>query len=289
MPKRLPSENIGGRYYQEAIDPALSNYFQEIGKFNVLSTEEEIDLARQIDGDDSPARHEFIKANLRLVVLIAKDYKDKGVPFVDLIQEGNLALLKAVDKFDPERGFKFSTYAAWWIRHAMIDAILNNHKIVRLSAGARDRFHKINKIKQKFNESGHEPTDQEIADEAVISLAKVRKALNSSISVHSLDIPIAEGSSETVKDSVQDENIMPPEEFIDAKNAVKLVRKLLRHLTDREKQVISMKYGLGSYEDEHTLAEIGDEFNLSHEGIRRIQLKAERKMSGIMMGAECQN
>jgi RNA polymerase primary sigma factor len=267
----------------EGRDNIVDMYAKDIRKFALLTKDEERELANQIDETDSPEKQKFIKANLRLVILIANKYKYKGLSLSDLIQEGNIGLIKAVERFDPERGFKFATYATWWIRQAMTRAIADTGRTVRVPVHVTDKIVKINHIKRRFLvETGREPTAEEISEEIGISAKKVQKILKVMRKTVSLDIPISPERDETLKDVVEDENSVNSEDFINSENAIKIVRDLLQHLTPREQKIIRMRYGLDSG-DEHTLEEVGDEVGVTRERIRQIQVRTMEKMKKLLI------
>lgn len=259
-------------------DGILGEYLREAGKFKLLTADEEKELARQIDETDSPEKQKFIKANLRLVVLIAKKYNNRGLSLSDLIQEGNIGLLRAVEKFDPERGFKFATYATWWIRQAITVAIAHQARIIKTPINMVDKIGRLNYIKQRFlNKFGREPTIEEIAERMDVGTKKVQKILGSLQKTISIETPISHEGSGKLIDFIEDDNAVYPDDPLNDKNAVKLVRDLLSCLTPKEQKVIKMRYGL-DYKDDHILDEVGQEFDLTRERIRQIQIKAIGKM-----------
>jgi RNA polymerase primary sigma factor len=257
----------------------FSKYLGEVGETALLTADEEKKLARQIDENDSPEKQEFIKANLRLVVSIAKKYNNRGLSFSDLIQEGNLGLLKAVERFDPERGFKFSNYAIWWIRQVITKAIADQARTIRVPMNMISRINKLNFIKREFwSEFGREPTIEEIAERMGINTKKIQKILNSLQKTISLETPISSEGNSRLVDFIEDDNAVSPDDFIDSASAVKIVRDLFLCLTEKEQKVIRMRYGMG-YKREHTLEGVGQELELTPERIRQIQIKAEGKMA----------
>ncbi len=257
----------------------FGKYMAEIGEIELLTTDEEKELARQIDENDSPEKQEFIKANLRLVVSIAKRYTNQGLSLSDIVQEGNLGLLKAVERFDQEKGFKFVTYAHWWIRQAISRAISNQARIIRIPIHIIEGNKKINRVKKEFwSKFGYEPTVEEIAEKMGISPEEVKKISGFFKKTTSLDAPISSKRISKLKDFIKDDNTTFADDFIDSASFIKLTRILLLCLTEKEQKVIRMRYGLG-YKCEHTLEEVGHELELTPERIRQIQIKAEGKMT----------
>ena len=288
MSKKPSSKKIGSKVAyilpKQTSNTVSDHYVKEVNEIELLTPDKEKELARQIDETNSPAKQEFIKANLRLVFLFAKRYKGRGVSFEDLVQEGNIGLLKAVEKFDPERGYKFATYATWWIRQAITMAIAHQARVIRTPVHMVDKIGKINYIKQRFlNQFGREPTIEEIAERMCISTKAVQKILGSLQKTISIETPISPEGSDKLIDLIEDDNAISPEDPLNNKNAVRLVRDLLSCLTPKEQKVIKMRYGLG-YDDEHILREIGKEFDVTRERIRQIQVKAIRKMKKCARG-----
>jgi RNA polymerase primary sigma factor len=260
----------------------VGKYMQEIDKFELLSPEDEKMLAEYIDENNSPEKREFIKANLRLVVSIARRYTGRGLPLLDLIQEGNIGLLRAVEKFDPEMNTKFSTYAVWWIRQSMVRAISNDSREVRIPINMLNKIGRLNRVKEGFlTKFGREPTIDEIAEKMGIDAKYVQNIVKSFQTVISLDIPAIQGGNETLKDSVKDDTIAPPEDSVDNKKFAGLINDLVGYLSLRDQKIIRMRYGLGS-EKEHTLEEVGQKFDLTRERIRQLEGKAMKKMKRIL-------
>jgi RNA polymerase primary sigma factor len=279
QPDTIDDQNDRGRHIGTESD-ILCRYIREIGDIELLSAEEEGELARQIDKNDSPEKQRFIKANLRLVVLIARKYRNKGFSLPDLIQEGNLGLFTAVERFDPERGVKFSTYAVWWIRHAILRAIADNADTVRKPVHTVEDIKRFNSVKQmlwiKFKRT---PTTEEIAEVMQIKVKKAEKIREAAQDIVSLDAQVSGGKNEDLHNLIKDENIIPADDLIDSNNTARLINDLFKYLTPREREVISMRYGLDSGE-EATLKEIGYEIGVTRERIRQIQMKALGKMRG---------
>ncbi len=277
------------------VEHNLTNrYIKEIGKVELLGSEDEKVLAEYIDENNSPEKREFIKANLRLVVSMARRYTGRGLPLLDLIQEGNIGLLRAVEKFDPERGFKFSTYARWWIRQGIVSAISNDSRGVRIPIHMLNKIGRFNRIRQRFLAgSGCEPTIDKIAEEMGTSVEDVQDILESFQTIIFLDTPAVPGENETLKDSVKDDKITPPEDSIDNKKFADLINDLIGCLTPREQQIIKLRYGLDSKDEQNsdpknkrnlgskgglTLDAIGKEINVTREWVRKIEGKAIEKM-----------
>ncbi len=282
MPKKPRPENIDDQIeYNSKIGTENRNfdvYLREAGSIKLLTPDEEKELARQIDENDSPEKQKFIKANLRLVVSIAKKYTNRGLSFLDLIQEGNLGLIKAVERFDPERGVKFSSYATYWIRQHISRAIYAQANTIRTSRNVLNLNNEIGRVRRKFwNELERDPTVEEIAEEMGITSKQVQKVLVSSQKTVSLDAPVSSEGSGNLADFIEDDNAVSLDDFIDSASFIKLIRILFLCLTPKEEKVIKMRYGIG-YNREHTLEETGEVFELQPDGIRKIEIKAIRKM-----------
>ncbi len=268
----------------------LQIYLQEIAKTPLLTIEEEISLAKKIRRGDQAARNHMIQANLRLVVKIAQDYKDFGLPLLDLISEGNLGLIKAVERFDPRKGGKLSTYAAWWIKQSIKRALANNSKTIRLPVHLVDKISKMRRTAMALTEElGREPTDEEIAIELQIPTAKVAHLKSVSTRPASLDAPIGEdGDSGTFGDIVGDENTRSPLETLRQTNLNNDITSLVASLEPREAEIIRYRFGLDS-RDELTLEEIGQKFNVTRERIRQLEFLALNKMRRGMAERETQH
>ena len=264
------------------IDDPVKVYLKEIGRVPLLSPEEEIELAMRISSEDKVLREEAKKrlseANLRLVVSIAKRYVGRGMQFLDLIQEGNLGLIKAVDKFDYTKGFKFSTYATWWIRQAITRAIADQARTIRIPVHMVETINKVKKTNsQLLHENGRDPTAEEIAEKLDMPVDKVREILRVSQEPVSLETPIGEEEDSHLGDFIPDDDAQAP---VDAA-AMALMREqlsdVLKTLTPREARVLSLRYGLEDGNPK-TLEEVGKEFNVTRERIRQIEAKALRKL-----------
>ena len=261
-----------------SIEDPVRMYLKEIGKVPLLSAEEEIELALRMEQGDEEAKKKLAEANLRLVVSIAKRYVGRGMLFLDLIQEGNLGLIKAVEKFDYRKGFKFSTYATWWIRQAITRAIADQARTIRIPVHMVETINKLIRVsRQLLQELGREPTPEEIAEEMKMPVERVREILKISQEPVSLETPIGEEEDSHLGDFIQDDNVPVP---VDAA-AYTLLREQLEEvldtLTDREKKVLSLRLGLEDGRG-RTLEEVGKEFNVTRERIRQIEAKALRKL-----------
>ncbi len=260
------------------IDDPVKVYLKEIGRVPLLSTEEEISLAERMLNGDEAAKKRLSEANLRLVVSIAKRYVGRGMQFLDLIQEGNLGLIKAVEKFDHSKGFKFSTYATWWIRQAITRAIADQARTIRIPVHMVETITKVKKISsQLLHQNGHEPTAEEIAKELSMSVDKVREIMRISQEPVSLETPIGEEEDSHLGDFIPDDEAPAP---VDATSHVLLREQLsevLGTLTPREEMVLRLRFGLVDGRS-RTLEEVGKEFNVTRERIRQIEAKALRKL-----------
>ena len=261
----------------------LQIYLQEIGKTALLTIEEEISLAKRIRRGDKSARDHMIKANLRLVVKIAMDYKDFGLPLLDLISEGNIGLVKAVERFDPRKGGKLSTYAAWWIKQSIKRALANQSKTIRLPVHLVDKISKMRKTAMLISERlGREPTDEELAMELQIPTSKVAHLKSVSVRPASLDAPVGEdGDSATFGEIVGDENATSPYDNLRDKNLNLDLHSMVGSLDKREAEIIRMRFGLDGH-DELTLEEVGRRFNVTRERIRQLEYIALGKMRRAM-------
>ncbi|MEI6861449.1 MAG: RNA polymerase sigma factor RpoD/SigA [Verrucomicrobiota bacterium] len=258
----------------------LSLYLQEIGKTPLLTVGEEVALAKRIRRGDKAARDHMISANLRLVVKIAMDYKDFGLPLLDLISEGNLGLIKAVERFDPSKGGKLSTYAAWWIKQSIKRALANQSKTIRLPVHLVDKISKMRKTAMKLTEAlGREPTDEELAIELQIPTAKVAHLKSVSVRPASLDAPIGQDgdSGATFGDLVSDENAVNPYDGLRTKNFNADLHERINALDRREAEIIRLRFGLDG-RDELTLEEVGQRFHVTRERIRQLEYLALSKM-----------
>jgi len=261
----------------------LQLYLQEIGKTALLTIAEEITLAKRIRKGDRAARDHMIKANLRLVVKIAMDYKDFGLPLLDLISEGNIGLIKAVERFDPRKGGKLSTYAAWWIKQSIKRALANQSKTIRLPVHLVDKISKMRKTAMRLSEQlGREPSDEELAMELQIPTSKVAHLKSVSVRPASLDAPVGEESDSTsFGEIVGDENAVSPFEGLRDKNMNSDLHAMVDSLDKREAEIIKLRFGLDG-NDELTLEEVGKRFHVTRERIRQLEYIALSKMRKAM-------
>ncbi len=267
-----------GKQYPSRENQTIDKYLQEIGKVDLLTPEEEIQLAIKVRDNDQKSLEKLIKANLRFVVSVAKQYQNQGLSLGDLINEGNLGLIKAAKRFDPTRGFKFISYAVWWIRQSILQALAEQSRIVRLPL---NRVGALNKIGKKFSELEQEferePSPSEIAEQLDMSLYEVDKTLQISGRHLSVDQPFVQGEDNKLLDVMADDNQLPPDYILMKESLRTEVEHALKSLTDREAEVIRLYFGI---EREHplTLEEIGEKFNLTRERVRQIKEKAIRRL-----------
>ncbi len=261
-----------------SIEDPVRMYLKEIGKVSLLSAEEEIELAKRMELGDQEAKKRLAEANLRLVVSIAKRYVGRGMLFLDLIQEGNLGLIKAVEKFDYRKGYKFSTYATWWIRQAITRAIADQARTIRIPVHMVETINKLIRVsRQLLQELGREPTPEEIAAEMNMPVERVREILKISQEPVSLETPIGEEEDSHLGDFIQDDNVPVPADAAAFTLLKEQLEEVLGTLTEREQKVLTLRFGL---EDgrARTLEEVGREFNVTRERIRQIEAKALRKL-----------
>ena len=261
-----------------AIDDPVKVYLKEIGRVPLLSSEEEIELAIRIKDGDVAAKQRLSEANLRLVVSIAKRYLGRGMQFLDLIQEGNLGLIKAVEKFDYTKGFKFSTYATWWIRQAITRAIADQARTIRIPVHMVETINKVKKVSsQLLHQNGHEPTADEIAAELDMSVDKVREIMRVAQEPVSLETPIGEEEDSHLGDFIPDDDAPAPADAASHTLLREQLMDVLDTLTPREKKVLRLRFGLEDGRSRN-LEEVGKEFNVTRERIRQIEAKALRKL-----------
>ncbi len=273
-------ENMERMLEQEglAIDDPVRMYLKEIGKVPLLTPEREKVLAERMVAGDEDAKNELVEANLRLVVSIAKRYVGKGMFFLDLIQEGNLGLMKAVDKFDYTKGYKFSTYATWWIRQAITRAIADQARTIRIPVHMVETIHKVSRYqRQMLQELGREATPAEIGEKMGLSPERVREIMKISLDPVSLETPIGEEEDSHLGDFIPDEDTPAPSEAASANILREVIERELSTLTPREAQVIKLRFGLLDGRT-RTLEEVGKEFDITRERIRQIESKALRKL-----------
>jgi RNA polymerase primary sigma factor len=256
----------------------LTLYMQEIGRVGLLTRQEEAELARRVQGGDGAAREQMIKANLRLVVKIARDFEHMGVPLLDLISEGNIGLMKAVERYDPNKGAKLSVYASFWIKQHMRRAIQEHGRTIRLPAYCQERLQAINLAALRLRELlGRDPTDEEIAFEVGLAAGKVRKAREAAQATVSLEEPLHGTDSLDLADTMADDNAVSPYETLAQSVALDQLHDLMEELSPRQKAVLRARFGLGG-ERERSLQEIGQEVGLTRERVRQIQNSALEKL-----------
>ena len=261
-----------------SIEDPVRMYLKEIGKVPLLSAEEEITLAQRMEEGDESAKKRLAEANLRLVVSIAKRYVGRGMLFLDLIQEGNLGLIKAVEKFDYRKGYKFSTYATWWIRQAITRAIADQARTIRIPVHMVETINKLIRVsRQLLQELGREPHPEEIAEEMNMSVERVREILKISQEPVSLETPIGEEEDSHLGDFIQDDNVPVPADAAAFTLLKEQLVEVLGTLTEREQKVLRLRFGLDDGRA-RTLEEVGKEFNVTRERIRQIEAKALRKL-----------
>jgi RNA polymerase primary sigma factor len=260
----------------------LHLYLREIGQVKLLTPQEEITLAGRIRKGDKQAREHMIKANLRLVVKIARDYENLGLPLLDLINEGNIGLMKGVERFDPAKGAKLSTYASWWIKQAVKRALANQSKTIRLPVHVVDKVAHIRRAENRLRDTlGREPTDEEVADELGLKSHRVRQYRDASRSPVSLDAPIGAEESSSISEVVADPNAAAPFDRMEKENEFSSVQNALATLDHREQTILTMRFGFNDT-PEKTLEEVGQHFNLTRERIRQIQEIALKKLRAKM-------
>ena len=261
-----------------SVDDPVRMYLKEIGKISLLTAEEEIELAKRMAEGDEDAKRRMAEANLRLVVSIAKRYVGRGMQFLDLIQEGNLGLIKAVEKFDYTKGYKFSTYATWWIRQAITRAIADQARTIRIPVHMVETINKVMRIsRQLLQELGHDPTPEEIAEEMNMPVEKVRDILKIAQEPVSLETPIGEEEDSHLGDFIPDEDASEPAEAASFTLLKEQLAEVLSTLTPREEKVLRLRFGIEDGRT-RTLEEVGKEFNVTRERIRQIEAKALRKL-----------
>ena len=260
------------------ISDPVRMYLKEIGRINLLSSDEEFEYAKLAEQGDEYAKSMLAESNLRLVVSIAKRYVGRGMLFLDLIQEGNIGLMKAVDKFDPSKGYKFSTYATWWIRQAITRAIADQARTIRIPVHMVETINKLARVQRQLTqELNREPTDEEIAKKIGISVEKVREVYKISQDPVSLETPIGEEDDSHLGDFIKDERTMSPEEYATIEMLKEELSGVLLTLTEREEKVLRLRFGLDDGQC-RTLEEVGQVFNVTRERIRQIEAKALRKL-----------
>jgi RNA polymerase primary sigma factor len=259
-------------------DTAIKLYLREIGQVKLLTPKEEIELAARIKKGDKKAREQMIKANLRLVVKIARDYEGIGLPLLDLISEGNIGLMKAVERFDPSKGGKLSTYGSWWIKQSIKRALANQSKTIRLPVHLVDKISKMRRVAMQLQEElGREPTDEELGEELGLSTSRITQMRLAAIRPASLDAPIGDEDSNNFAEVVQDENADTPYEQLEDKTVTGMLQEMVTKLDPREATILRFRFGLDGG-TEKTLEEVGEKFGVTRERVRQIQNIALRKL-----------
>ena len=264
----------------ETTTDALQLFLREAGRHHLLTAAQEVELAKRIERGDMIAKQHMIQSNLRLVVSIAKNYRNQGLPFLDLIQEGTLGLIRAVEKFDWRRGFKFSTYATWWIRQAVARALADKARTIRMPVHIVERLQKMNRAERiLWTQLGREPTLEEIADEASLPLHQALEVRAAARAATSLDAPVGDTEDAVLGDFVAGDDPLP-EETVELELRSQALRQALLALPDRERQVVELRYGIGGNEPK-TLEEIGRRLGLTRERVRQIELESLRRLAGV--------
>jgi len=259
-------------------DDSIQLYLRSIGKIKLLSARDEIDLARRIGQGDKLAKKRLVQANLRLVVSVAKKYQNRGLTFLDLIQEGNLGLIRAAEKYDPERGYKFSTYATWWIRQGITRALADKSRTIRVPVHMVESINNLRKITRKLaQEIGRRPTIEELAKAFGVSTTKVKDILAANRSPLSLDTPYGEDEDNSLAELVEDENSKPPEAATETNLMSADIRGVLGTLTPREREVLVLRFGLNDGQ-QRTLEQVGKLVGITRERTRQIELRALRAL-----------
>ena len=270
-----------GQYLDDVSDDSVRLYLREIGKILLLCAEEEMDLARRIVEGDKKAKDKMAEANMRLVVSIAKRYSGRGLDFLDLIQEGNTGLLRAVEKFDPDKGFKFSTYATWWIRQAITRAIADQARTIRIPVHMVETINKLLRTQRRMTqELNREPTIEELSKELDMEPEKIEYVIKIKQDISSLDAGVGrdgEDDDSVLQDFIVDEDTVSPEDSASNQLLKEQVQEILSSLSDREQKIVRMRFGLDNGKN-HTLEEVGQEFAVTRERIRQIEAKALAKL-----------
>ncbi|MCA9332760.1 RNA polymerase sigma factor RpoD [Candidatus Saccharibacteria bacterium] len=266
-------------YLDDIADDSVRLYLREIGKIPLLNAEEELELAQRVVAGDKRAKDKMAEANMRLVVSIAKRYVGRGLDLLDLIQEGNTGLLRAVEKFDPDKGFKFSTYATWWIRQAITRAIADQARTIRIPVHMVETINKLLRTQRRLTqELNREPTNEEIAKAMEIDVDKVEHIMKIKQDISSLDASVRDDEEDSVlADFIEDEDTVSPEESATGQLLKEHVKEMLGSLTEREQKILKLRFGLEDGKS-HTLEEVGQEFSVTRERIRQIEAKALAKL-----------
>ena len=279
--KAEPEESSSARGRERAAydgDTAIKLYLREIGQVKLLTPQEEIELAARIKKGDKKAREQMIKANLRLVVKIARDYEGIGLPLLDLISEGNIGLMKAVERFDPAKGGKLSTYGSWWIKQSIKRALANQSKTIRLPVHLVDKISKMRRTALRLQEElGREPTDEELGEELGTTAARVAQMRMAAVRPASLDAPIGDEDSNNFAEVVQDESAETPYQQLEEKTVTRMLQEMVKTLDHREATILRARFGLDGG-PQKTLEEVGQKFGVTRERVRQIQNIALRKL-----------
>ncbi len=263
------------------MDP-IKAYLKDVRPIPLLTQEEEVETARKVLTGDVDARNKMIRSNLRLVISIAKRYVNLGIPLSDLIEEGNIGLMRSVDKFDPEKGYRFSTYAAWWIKQGVSRAIIDQGKMIRVPVYMNEEIVRYKKaVEALTHKLGRKPQYGEVAKKMAISVDKVRELDQAITKMTSLDAPIGEDGDGQVHDIIEDENLSMPNEQVENFLNKERARNILDELPEREREIISMRYGIPDGEP-HTLAEIAEKMNISRERVRQLEVAILKKLKDIL-------
>jgi len=264
--------------FKEIANDSIRLYLCEIGKVDLLTAKEEVELARRIEKGDQSAKSKLAEANLRLVVSIAKKYIGRGLSFLDLIQEGNIGLFRAVEKFDPHRGFKFSTYATWWIRQAITRAIADQARTIRIPVHMVETINKLTHAQRRLvQELGREPLIEELAAEMDMEIKKVRHIMKISQDIVSLEAPVGTEEDSKLGDFIEDDDALSPADATNRQLLKENIHEMLQYLSPRERKIIEMRFGLQDGVG-HTLEEVGREFSVTRERIRQIEAKVLQKL-----------
>ncbi|NOY54029.1 MAG: sigma-70 family RNA polymerase sigma factor [Deltaproteobacteria bacterium] len=270
---------------QKAISASLDTikiYLREISAIPLLTPEEEVALAKRVEKNDASAREKMIESNLRLVVSIAKRYMNRGLPFLDLIEEGNIGLIKAVERFQYKKGFKFSTYASWWIRQAIERSIVNQTRTIRLPIHVDEKINRLVRVlREQIQVKGREPTVDEMAEVMDTTVEKIKEVMQVVRSTQSLDMPIGEKQENSLKDVIEDTSILSPDDIVEGIKRHEMISVWLEKLTENEKNVVILRFGLEDG-DPMTLEKIGEEFGVTRERIRQIESSALKKLRYII-------
>jgi len=271
--------------YSRSLD-TIKIYLKEISAIPLLTSEEEVKLAKKVWKKDPVARQKMIEANLRLVVSIAKRYMNRGLPFLDLIEEGNIGLIKAVERFQYQKGFKFSTYASWWIRQAIERSLINQTRTIRLPIHVDEKINRFVKVlREQVQAKGREPSMDEMASVMDTSVEKIKEIMQVVRSTQSLDMPIGEKQENSLKDVIEDTSILSPSDIVEGIKRHEMIASWLEKLTENEKNVVILRFGLEDGEPK-TLEKIGEEFGVTRERIRQIESSAIKKLQYIISHEE---